>query len=474
MPAIGTFFGLNTALRGLEVEQTAMDVTSHNIANASTPGYSRQLVDIQTTDPFSSPEMQAPGAGQIGTGAQVTSVTRAHDDFIEQQIAYQNQAQAGQQSLSDTLGAIGQIYNDPTNQGFSTLLSSYFTSWQQLANNPSDNPTRAVVVEQGQALAGGFNTAANALSAMQQNQDSQVGKYVTQINALSQQIAGLNQQITAVVAVGQQPNDLMDQRDQLINQLSQVADINYVTTPQGGVNISLAGAGPLVQGVASFQLATIPDSQASTQVAAQPGFQDVVMQGQTTPLQLTGGQLGAALTMRDNTIQGQINSLNSLATNLMSAVNGYQTSGYDAHGNLGVPFFSGTSAATMTVNPAIQNDPSLIAAAGTPNNPGDGSQALLISQLQENAAPGQSSTLPAQYQAIIGALGVQGQQAQTAVQTGALILQNLQAQQSSVSSVSLNEEASNLIQYQNAYQACSRVISIMDQTISDMIDKLGG
>lgn len=470
----GTFFGITAALRGLQVQQEAMDVTSHNIANASTPGYSRQIADMQTTDPYAPPDMALLGAGQLGTGVQITSITRAHDDFVQQQIAYQNQQQSAQQSLSDNLSAISQVYNDPSNQGFSTLLSSYLTSWQQLANNPSDNPTRAAVIAQGQSLTAGFNTAANALIAMQQSQDTQVGQYVTQINTITGQIAGLNQQITAVVATGQQPNDLNDQRDTLLNQLSQIADINYVRTPNGSLNVALAGEGALVQGASSFQLATLPDQQASVHVAAQPGFNDVVFQGQTTPLQLSGGQLGGALTARDTTLKGQLSALNTLASNVMSAVNGYQTTGYDANGNLGQAFFTGTTAANMTVNPALQNNPALLAAAATPNNPGDGANALLMSQLQENPAPGQTGTLQAQYQSIISALGVQGQRAQTAVQTGALVLQNLNAQQSSVSGVSLNEEASNLIQFQNAYQAASRVISIMNQTISDMITQLGG
>src|SRR5581483_7340537 len=106
----GTFFGLNTALRGLEAQQTAMDVTSHNIANASTPGYSRQFVDLQTTDPFYAPSLFPAGAGQIGTGVAVVTVGRSHDDFIQQQVVYQNQAQGQQQSLSDALTQISQIY----------------------------------------------------------------------------------------------------------------------------------------------------------------------------------------------------------------------------------------------------------------------------------------------------------------------------------------------------------------------------
>lgn len=471
----GTFFGLNTGLRGLEAQQTAMDVTSHNIANASTPGYSRQYAELETTDPFYAPSLFPAGTGQIGTGVQVTTVGRAHDDFIQQQIVYQNQNQSQQQTLSDTLNGISQIYNEPSNQGFSNLLSSYFTSWQQLSNNPSDGPSRAVVAAQGAALAAGFNAAAQSLQTMQSDQNRQVGSLVQQVNTITGQVSALNQQITAVIAAGQQPNDLMDQRDTLLGQLSQIVNIQYNIADNGIANVSLVGGGSLVQGVSAFQLATAPD-------ATNPQFSDVVFQGQTTPLALTGGQLGGALSARDVTIAGQLNSLNTLANNVMSAVNNLETTppAYDSYGNAGIPFFTGTSAATMQVNPAITADPGKIAAAASLDtstgkaNPGDGTIAMAIGDLQNKPAAGQPATLQTQYQNIISQLGVATQQAQANVKTGALVLQNLNAQESSVSSVSLDEEATNLIQYQHAYQAAAHVISVFDQTIGDMIQQLGG
>jgi flagellar hook-associated protein 1 FlgK len=156
------------------------------------------------------------------------------------------------------------------------------------------------------------------------------------------------------------------------------------------------------------------------------------------------------------------------------------TPAYDNYGNPGIPFFTGTSAATMQVNPAITADPGKIAAAGSIDpttgraNPGDGSIATAIANLQNTPAAGQTETLQAQYDDIISKLGVDSQQAQANVQTGALVLQNLTAQQSSVSSVSLDQEATNLIQYQHAYQAAAHVISVFDQTIGDMINQLGG
>ncbi|HZS90611.1 MAG TPA: flagellar hook-associated protein FlgK [Chloroflexota bacterium] len=459
--------GINSLLRGLEAQQAGMDVVSHNIANASTPGYSRQSVDLQASDPLTYATVVSAGAGQMGTGVTVAAIQRSHDDLIQQQMAYQNQSQAQQQMLSDTLGQVIQVYNEPTNQGFSNTLSAFFTAWQQLSGNPADGPTRAVVAERGTALADSFNTAAASLQTIQQNLDTHVRQYVSQINGITQRIAGLNQQITSVVASGQQANDLADQRDTLLNQLSQLADIQYTITPEGAANVALVGAGSLVQGNSSFNLATIPD-------ATQPQFVNVVFDGQKAPLSLQGGQLGGALTARDVTMADQLSALNSLAKDVVDAVNHFQSTGYGSNGATGISFFTGSTAATMAVDPRISADLANIAASAAPNSPGDGSQALLIAQLQENPAPGSTLTLQAQYQDIIGQLGVDAQQAQSNVQTGELVLQNLSAQQSSVSSVSLNEEASNLMQYQRAYEAAAHAITIMNQTIGDMIQQLGG
>lgn len=461
-----TFFGIETALRGLEAQQAAMDVTSHNISNASTPGYSRQMVDLETTDPYADPTIHQPGAGQIGTGVDMVTVNRAHDDYVQQQILSQNGAQSQDQELSDTLTRVAQVFNDPSDQGFSTGLSAFFTSWQQLANNPSDNPTRSAVIAQGNALAAQFNAASTSLQTMRQNEEQRLGPLVTQVNTITGQIAALNKQIASVASTGQQPNDLLDKRDTLLNTLSGLVNVQTVNQSNGMVNVSLVGGGSLVQGLTSNNLSLTPS-------AANPPFSDITLQGQTTPASI-GGQIGGILTARDVTIKGQLDDLDTLANNLMTAVNGFQTAGYDAHGNPGAAFFTGTTAGTMAVNPAVAGDPGAIAAAAAPGSPGDGSQALKIAQLQENPAPGATATLQAQYASTISALGVAGQQAQTRVQTGSVVLQNLNAQQSSVSSVSLNEEASNLMRYQNAYEAVARVITTLNQSISDMINELGG
>lgn len=463
-----TFSGVNTALRGLEAEQIAMNVSGQNTANASTPGYSRQMVDLQTTDPISDPALGAAGPGQMGTGVQVTSITRAHDSFVQQQVIYQNGQQSQLQTQSDTLANVSQIFNEPNSTaGFGTLLSNFFTAWQGLANNPTDPSQQAVVAQRGADLAGGLNGASGALQKMQDQNNAEIGGFVTQINTLTGQIAGLNQQIAEVTAVGQQPNDLKDKQDNLVNQLSQVVGVQATYQANGTVNVSLAGSGTLVQGIQSHQLTTVPD-------AVQPQFTAVAFQGQPGQISVNGGSLGGAITARDQTLGGQLTTLNTLAANIASAVNNLQSTGYGSNGATGVNFFVGSSAATLALNPVIAADNTNIAASSVPNEPGDGSLATKIAQLQETPAAGQPTTLQDQYNAMITQLGVNGQQAQTNLTTGTLVLQQLTNQQESVSSVSLNEEASNLMRYQQAYDAATHVMSIMDQTISDMINQLGG
>jgi len=486
-----SFFGITAGLLGLEAQQTAIDVTSHNVANANTAGYSRQIVQMVTTAPISAPGQGMAGAGQIGTGVVVGSIQRAHDDFVQSQVLYQNSQQSQEQGTSDMLTNISQVFNEPTSQGFGTLMSNFFSAWQSLANNPSDGSAQATVAAQGAALTNGFQQANASLMQQQTNENQLVNDSVSQINNIVQQVANLNRQITAVTAVGQSPNDLEDSRDNLVSQLSNLVGIQNTTLADGSDNITLAGGGALVQGVSSFQLQVVNSDPNNPNG---PTFPMVALaQDPSAVLPVTGGTLGGAIYDRDTTIQSRINSLNTLASNVVSAVNAIQHSGFTSSGQPGISFFvpddGSATAGSISVNPLINGDsttnpptvgdPSLIATAASAGTPADGSIATKVADLAENVGLDnngnpQATTLPTEYASIISQLGVDGQQAQANVQSGELILQQLNSQQSTISGVSLNEEASNLIQYQNAYSAAARVISIIDSTVADMINQLGG
>ena len=461
----GLSLGISSVMRAMQAEQVAIDVTGNNVANATTTGYSRQITEIVSTDPVSDPTLLPAGSGQLGTGATVGSITRAHDAFVEQQTVYQNSQQSQRQATNTTLTNVTQLFNEPTTEGFSSLLSGFFTSWQSLANDPTDSGAQSSVLAAGEQLATGFNSVASSLTSMQSDENTQVGSTVTQINGITSQIGTLNQQITEVQAIGQSPNDLEDTRDQLLSKLSNLVGVQYNVSASGAMNISLTGGGALVQGTSSFALATTPD-------ATNPQFSDVTFAGSTDPVTISGGTLGGALVDRDSTIQSRLDDLNSLAANVASAVNTIHESGYGSNGATGLDFFTGTTAGSIAVNPTIVGDATNIAAAATANAPSDGSVALQIAQLAENVPANQTTTLDAQYNSVITQLGVDSQQMQSNVDTGTQVLQQLNDQQSSVSGVNTNEESSNLVTYQNAYTAAAKVISIMENCISDMISDM--
>ncbi|HEY9720663.1 MAG TPA: flagellar hook-associated protein FlgK, partial [Oscillatoriaceae cyanobacterium] len=299
---------------------------------------------------------------------------------------------------------------------------------------------------------------------------------VNDINTLTAQIASLNQQVTTGVAAGMSPNDLQDARDQAINQLSQKLGINVVEDPtSGALNVFLNGQ-PLVNGNNSFQLQAAP-------VLANGFFQiNYAPTGQQA--QVTGGELNALLNLRNTTLSdtqpgGFINDVNSLASNLMTAVNTIHSASFGLDGVTTLPFFTGTDASDMQVNPAIMAPPDglrLIAAAtndpgSLSGGPGDGGAALAIADLQNQAQAGLgNATIDSFYQNIITSAGTQGQQSSNQLTTQQQLVQTITQQQSSISGVNSDEEMANVVTAQKAYEASARVMSTIDQMLETLMN----
>jgi flagellar hook-associated protein 1 len=217
----GLFSIFNVATRGMSTQQTAINVTSHNIANANTEGYSRQRATIETTRPFGMPSLNnAVGPGQIGTGAQVSAIQRVRDSFLDYQVRTETSTY-GQFSAKDKfLSEVESIFNEPSETGISTLVGKFFDSWQTLAGNPQSSNTRTIVVQQAAALADSLNQTSTQLEKLKKNANDVINSTVFEANDILNQISQLNQQIVGVKVSGQMPNDLMDRRDLLIDTLS--------------------------------------------------------------------------------------------------------------------------------------------------------------------------------------------------------------------------------------------------------------
>jgi flagellar hook-associated protein 1 FlgK len=308
-----------------------------------------------------------------------------------------------------------------------------------------------------------FNTTAGNLSQMQQSANVTVTQTVNQINSLTSQIANVNAQVTAATESGQNAGTFIDQRDQLIQQLSGLVDVSTIDTGNGGVTLTTSNGTALVAGNQSFQL--------TTQTSAVSGFQDVYSQGSDITSSLAGGSLAGAIQARDVTIPSILSSLDALAYGIGSSVNSVNEAGTDINGNAGGALFlvpaSGAAGAASTIAAAI-TDPSKI--AGSLNGTaGDNTNINAMLALQNQSIVNGQTPLNA-YSNLVFQVGNDVSTAQANSTASSAMVQQLQNQISSVSGVDVNQESVNLVQYERAYQAAAQVSGIIDTLTATAIN----
>jgi len=440
---------LATALTGLIAEQGAMQVTTNNVANVNTPGYSREDPVLVTSDPV------AIGPLTFGTGVTLQSVESIRDPLLESQIQQQTQSQGQFSTLASALQQTQANFISSTSD-IGTAISNFFDSINQLSSDPPNLSLRQGVLTAADDLATSFNTAANNLSQQQTSLDSSVVQTVTQINQLTQQIANLNQQVSNLQNVGESAGSFVDQRQQAIDQLSGLVDVSVISA-NNSLTLTTANGVPLVTGQQSFQL--------QTQITP-AGLHDVYSQGNNVTSQITSGQLGGTLQARDQEIPAIQGQLDTLAAGVANAVNTVQAGGFDLNGDAGTNLFNpppaGVTGAAASLSVAI-TDPSLIAASSDGSAGSNGNAEAMYDLNNQAIVAGQTPT--DYYSGIVFDVGNDTANASAEQTASSSILQQLNDQLASVSGVSLDEEAANMVRYQDAYQASAQVIT----TINDMM-----
>ena len=440
---------LQAGLRGLSA-------TSNNIANVNTPGYSRQRPDLEETPPIQI------GGLNFGTGVELKQVVSLRDSILDLRVNQETQQQGRLEGFLGPAQQIQSFFNETTGTGLQANLTAFFNSLSQLSTSPSDLNVRQSVLTAAQNLSTSFNQAATNLSRLQTSVNLNVTQSVSQINTLTAQIATANAQVSAAQSANRNPGPFVDQRQQLLNQLSNLVDISEINAGNGNLTITTSNGAPLVVGGQSFQL--------STQTDASTGLQDIISQGTNITSQITGGQLAGQLQIRDQEIPAIQNSLDTLAFNLSSAVNTQHKLGFDLNGNAGgnlfTPLASATGAASQ-ISVAI-TDPSLVAASAD-GTPGNNANANALLGLQNQAIASGQTPLNF-YGNLVFKIGNDVGTAQAGQSAGSQVLSQLQNLQGGVSNVDLNEESANLIRFQNAYQASSRVVSVINSLLDATIN----
>jgi flagellar hook-associated protein 1 len=447
--------------RYLDVVSMRQTLVSTNVANVDTPGYARQVPDLAENAP-----VQVAGL-TLGTGVQLQQVTSLRDAVLDLRVNQETQQQGALTSFLGSAQQIQQLFNEAGGTGLQAPLTAFFNSLSELSTNPSDLNVRQGVITAAQNLATAFNQASNNLTTIQRGADLSVTQSVSQIDTLTAQIATVNAQVAASATSGQNSGPFVDQRQQLINQLSNLVDVSEVQAGNGSLTLTTSTGAPLVVGGQSFQL--------TTQIDPTTGFQDVFSQGSNITSKITGGQLAGQIQIRDQEIPSIQTSLDTLAGGLANAVNTQQAAGFDLNGapgaNLFVPPPAGNVGAAANLALAT-TDPTKIAASAD-GTAGDNTNANALLNIQNQPVIAGQTPLN-YYSGLIFKIGSDVSNAQTEQQSSNLILQQLTNLQGGVSGVDINEEAANLIRYQNAYQASAQVSYVIDTLMQTTLNMVAG
>ncbi|MEJ9151486.1 flagellar hook-associated protein FlgK [Bacillus smithii] len=561
-----TFHGLEVAKRGMMAQQTALYTTSQNIANANTPGYSRQRVNFVQTEPYPAASMNRPQIpGQMGTGVEAGSIERVREQFLDVQYRNENNKLGYWDSRSTALSRLEDVFAEPSDtDGLSAVMNEFWQSLQDLSVNPENEGARSVVLQRAQGVVDTFHYLSNSISDIQGDLGNQISVGIKDVNSILKQIAELNQQIGEVEPNGYLPNDLYDERDRLVDQLSTYLNVKVEKMPSGGNALDIAegqykitlldaNGNPvkdsggndvtLVNGSQFNQLGFSTEDGKYTSVVSGPIKNIEVYTTPNDPSQTESDPVvGNEVASIDFYTSGNVNFSQGKLRGLMESY-GYQTStdadgnpivagiypemqdkldqlaytfgtlfntvqklGFDLEGNpASKDFFTNLStienaASNIQLNSDLQTKD---IAASSNGLPGDGKNAINLGNifsmdlskditlegvknsdgtpviLSVGKDPGDidvpitTSTINSFYEGIIGGLGVASQQAQRLSNNSNSLVQSADERRQSVSSVSLDEEMTNLIKFQHAYNAAARNITVMDEMLDKVINGMG-
>ena len=324
--------GIEIGKRSLIANTEALATIGHNVSNASTPGYSRERVVLQPFDPLYMPDMTREDTpGQLGQGVIVASVQRIHDNILEQRIVAQGHEQGYWKARDQYLLMVEQVYNEPSGVSVRSLMDKFWSSFQELSVNPSQMSAREAVVQRSEALMSAIHQRFTSLTDIRGMLEQDIQATVKQINDTMINIAALNKQIVKVKAMGDNPNDLLDQRDLLVEKLSGMINITVDNRDPNHFNVHTGGM-ELIQGSVVRDLKTATDP-------LNDGYSKVVWASNGEQVQLRGGKLGALVGMRDGDVKQEIQKLDNMTMNFADLVNEVHRQGYGLNGQTGLDFF---------------------------------------------------------------------------------------------------------------------------------------
>lgn len=437
---------LRIGMSGLLAAQKSIDVTAGNVANASTPGYTRQRVDQASS---------AIGQGGIG-GVNILGVTRIRDVFAD--ASWRSEA-----SVSESANARADVLEraetslGPLGENIASLLDSFFSAWNQLSTAPTDVAAREGVLGNAQALAAEYQRVHAALGAQVGDAKVYATSAVDEANGLFAQIARLNSSIAEAKQVNANASGLLDERDKAFDRIAELLGGNVRIGQNGEPQIQVSGF-PVVQGDYPVKLEVLGD--------ASPGnpLRVAIVGGNT--LQIPGGRVGGILTAINIDLPNLEAKLDAAAAALKTTINAQHTAGFDLQGNPGLDLFVGTGAADLEVDPSMTASGLAASASGAA---GDGNNALALAQLRLDPSPSSAANTVRTYIVELGAEIDSARRLAVVAETALTGTENIRQQSMGVN---IDEEMVDLIRYQRAFQAAAQAIRVADEVLDTLINRM--
>lgn len=474
-----TFTAIEIGKSALLASRRAMDTTGHNIANAATPGYSRQQVIlepiIQRVDVVS---------GTSGLGVRVVDVQRIRDPFIDGVLRGEQAKKAGFESQKEVLDHLQILFAEPSDSSMRNFVDAYWAAWHDLASEPQSQAARAQLMETGCSVADMFRHLGSQIDSLTGDVEAAISSTVTKVNLLSERICSLNTEISRALARKEPVGDLMDRRDLLIDELTELTGATVSYLDEGTVKVSIGGI-PIVDKYKSYPMSSaITSNGVEFYVVTGPNDSDKLL------LSGVSGALGGYKVARDEIVLKFRDELNSVALKFFEGINYiHQVDPETGAIDLTYPAFfqfSNDVLSTIKVTDEIVNDPGKIRTsigldgldgeiahaiadyiAGTPNE--------FLSEIVTFGSGFDLSggNFTEKWMSIVGKLGVEGQKVEIGHSTQELLVKELANRRDSISGVSREEEITELIREQHAFNAAARLISVADEMLDTIINRMG-
>lgn len=524
-----TFMGLETAKRGMFTQQSALHTTGNNIANANTDGYTRQRVNFQATEAYPSLGLNRPQIpGQIGTGVEAGSVQRIRESYLDIQYRAENNKLGYWESRANALEKMEEIMNEPSDTGLSKTIDQFWQSLQDLALDPTNAGARSVVKERGVAVAETFNYLSTSLKSVQGDLQNELDVSVKEINSIANQLNNINKQIASIEPNGYLPNDLYDERDVLLDKLSTLANIKVNYQKSGGNTLDIAEGSATVeilddrgnvlgtllsakeQRVNEFKVSYSNTNELVETVSIgskKIDVQDFNSMGKISSLIDSYGSTyeSGGETFVEGLYPEMLDKLDTMAYSFARELNEVHRNGWNLSdfnenneptSQSSVNFFSfgqkadGSdnllrddaykgAASLMQISSKIEESTDNIAAAyqkvGATAQIGDGSNAINLAEVKNKtfSIGGKKTTLQNYYESLIGGMAVNAQEAEKLTNNSTALKESVDQRRQSVSAVSLDEEMTNMIQFQHAYNASAKMITLQDEILDTIINRMG-